>query len=472
LCFDDDWNKGQSSKHKVQNQEEPNMKSELTDVSPTRKELKIEIEPAQVRETYDRISDEFIKKAKVPGFRDGHAPRSVVRTRYKNEIRTEVLRELVPDAVNNAIIDHSLDAIGEPDVHLENEETLERLGEESIKVKVGVEVPPEITLGEYKGLAATRSTRPVTDDDINQTVESLREGLAAMVPVEDRASELGDTVTINALGKEVDQPDAEEIKVDDIEVVLGGPNVQKEFTENLTGVKPDDKKTFTVEYPADFSTAQLAGKKVEYEMEVTAVRRRELPEVDDEWAKSVGEEFDSVDTLKKRIREDLEARAQSDADNKLRADLIRTLVSAHQFEVPESWVQKQTNQRFESVLRDMMARGIDPRTQQVNWEGAREELKVQAEEDVRATLLMERIADTEKLIVSDEEVEAEIELMAQLARQPIEQMRAALTKHGGERSIAQRLRNRKALDLLIENANITDAEWNEETQASAATTNE
>jgi trigger factor len=451
------------------------MKTELTDVSPTRKELKIEIEPAQVREAYDRISDEFIKKAKVPGFRDGHAPRSVVRTRYKNEIRTEVLRELVPDAVNNAIIDHSLEAIGEPDVHFENEETLERLGEESIKVTVGVEVPPEITLGEYKGLAATRSTRPVTDDEIDKTIESLREGLAAMVPVEDRASELGDTVTINALGKEVDQPDAEEIKVDDIEVVLGGPNVQKEFTENLTGVKPDEKKTFTVEYPADFSTAQLAGKKVEYEMEVTAVRRRELPEVDDEWAKSVGEEFDSVDTLKKRIREDLEARAQSDSDNKLRADLIRALVSAHQFEVPESWVQKQTNQRFESVLRDMMARGIDPRTQQVNWEGAREELKVQAEEDVRATLLMERIADTEKLIVSDEEVEAEIELMAQMARQPVEQMRAALTKHGGERSIAQRLRNRKALDLLIENANITDVEWNEANEAgeaSAAASNE
>ncbi len=448
------------------------MKTELTDVSPTRKEIKIEIEPAKVRDSYDRISDEFIKKAKVPGFRDGHAPRSVVRTRYKNEIRTEVLRELVPDAVNDAIIEHSLDAIGEPDVHFENEETLERLGEESIKVKVGIEVPPEVTLGDYKGLAATRKTRPVTDDDINETIESLREGLAAMVPVEDRASELGDTVTINALGKEIDQPDAEEIKVDDIEVVLGGPNVQKEFTENLTGVKPDDKKTFTVEYPADFSTPQLAGKKVEYEMEVTAVRRRELPEVDDEWAKSVGEEFDSVDTLKTKIREDLEARSKAESDNKLRADLIRTLVSAHQFEVPESWVEKQTNQRFESVLRDMMARGVDPRQQNVNWEGARAELKVQAEEDVRATLLMERIAETENLTVSDEEVEAEIETVAQMARQPKEQIRAALTKHGGERSIAQRLRNRKALDLLVENATITDAEWNESNEASAAASNE
>ena len=444
------------------------MKTELTDVSPTRKEIKIEIEPAQVRSTYDRISDEFIKRAKVPGFRDGHAPRSVVRTRYKNEIRTEVLRELVPDAVNNAIIEHSLDAISEPDVHFENEETLERLGEEPITVKVAIEVPPEITLGDYKGLEATRKTRPVTDEDINQTVESLREGLAAMVPVEDRASELGDTVTINARGKDVDHPNAEEIKVDDIEVVLGGPNVQKEFTDNLTGVKPDEKKSFLVEYPADFSTPQLAGNKIEYEMEVTAVRRRELPEVDDEFAKSVGEEFDSIETLRTKIREDLENRAKAEAEHRVRGELIRSLTGAHQFEVPESWLEKQTNQRFESVLRDMMARGIDPRNQQVNWDGARQELKVQAEEDVRATLLMDRIAEAENLSVSDEEVEAEIQLMSEMARQPIEQMRAALTKHGGERSIAQRLRNRKALDLLVENARITDAEWNESNEATAA----
>ena len=448
------------------------MKTELTDVSPTRKEIKIEIEPAQVRDTYDRISDEFSKNAKVPGFRPGHAPRSVVRTRYKNEIRTEVLRELVPEAVNNAIVEHSLDTISEPDVQFENEETLERLGEESIKVKVGVEVVPEISLGEYKGLEATRRKRSITDADINQTIESLREASAVMVPVEDRASELGDTVTINALGKEIDDPDAEEIKVDDIEVVLGGPNVQKEFTENLTGVKPDDKKTFTVDYPADFSTPQLAGKKVEYEMVVTAVRRRELPDVDDEWAKSLSEEFDSVDTLRTKVREDLVLRANVESEDRLRADLIRAVVAAHPFEVPQSWIEKQTNQRFEGVLRDMMQRGIDPRQQQVNWEGAREELRVQAQEDVRATLLMERIAETENLTVSDEEVEAEIELMAQMSRQPKEQMRAALTKHGGERSIAQRLRNRKALDLLIENARITEAEWNEANEASAAASNE
>jgi trigger factor len=448
------------------------MKTELTDVSQTRKEIKIEIDQAQVQDAYDRISDEFTKNAKISGFRPGHAPRSVVRTRYKNEIRTEVLRELVPDAVNNAIVELALDPISEPDVHFEDEETLERLGEESIKIKVNLEVIPQINLGDYRGLEAVRKMRPINDEDVDKMIESLREGVAVMAPVEDRASELGDTVTINARGKEVDQPDAEEIKVDDIEVVLGGPNVQQEFTENLTGVKPEDKKTFTVDYPADFSTPQLAGKKVEYEMEVTAVRRRELPELDDEFAKSLGEEFESVDILRTKVREDLEMRVKAESDNRVRAELIRTLVAAHQFEVPQSWLEKQTNTRFETVLRDMMSRGIDPRQQQVDWEGAREELKVQAEEDVRATMLMESIAEAENLTVSNEEVEAEIELMAQMARQPIEQIRGALTKHGGERSIAQRLRNRKALDLLVENARITDAEWNEPSEANAATTNE
>jgi trigger factor len=182
------------------------MKTELTDVSPTRKEIKIEIEPAVVRSTYDRISDEYSKQAKVPGFRPGHAPRSVIRTRYKNEIRTEVLRELLPEAVNNAIDEHSLSAIGEPNVELDNTDALENLGEAPITVKVGVEVFPEIKLDKYKGLETTRRVRPVSDEDIEKTIENLRDRSAALQPVEDRAAELGDTVTINAHGKFLDRP--------------------------------------------------------------------------------------------------------------------------------------------------------------------------------------------------------------------------------------------------------------------------
>jgi trigger factor len=136
--------------------------------------------------------------------------------------------------------------------------------------------------------------------------------------------------------------------------------------------------------------------------------------------------------------------------------------------VPESLVEQQTVHRLEEIARQMMNRGVDPRTAQVDWAGAREELKVQAEEDVRATMLMEKIAEAENITISDEEIEAEIESIATATRQSIEQVRAALTKNGGERSIAQRLRNRKALDLLIENARVTDAEWTEPTEADDA----
>jgi len=438
------------------------MKTELVDVSPTRKEIKIEVESEVVRAAFDRISDRYAKQANVPGFRRGHAPRAVVRTRFKSEIRSDVLRELIPDAVNDAIEKHELAAIGEPDVHLDTNEALNRIGEDAISFHVGVEVLPKVELGKYKGIEAIRRQRPITDEDTNRTVEGLREASAALQPVEDRPAELGDTVTVSFQGKFIDNPEDEDINVEDVDVTLGGPNVQQEFTDNLTGVKTDDEKTFVVDYPTDFSSKGLAGKKVEYKAKVSAVRVKELPEVDDEWARSLGDEFDSVETLRAKIREDLEKRASADADNRLRGELMRKLLEAHEFEVPQSLVEHQTQYRLESVVRDMIGRGIDPRSQELNWEGAREELKSQAEEDVRGSMLLERIAEEEQINVSDEEIEAEIDAIAQASRQSKEQVRGVLTKDGGERSIANRLRNRKALDLLRENARVTDEEWVEE----------
>ena len=437
------------------------MKTELIDVSPTRKEVRIEIDPAQIRDAYDRISKQYSKEASVPGFRPGHAPTSVVRTRYKSEIRSEVLRELIPEAVNNAITEHSLNALGEPNVELDNTTALEKLGEEPLAFKVGVEVLPEVQLADYKGLEVSRRKRPINEADVDRMIDGLRHSSASLQPVEDRASELGDTITVNARGNFVEEPEEEEIKVDDVEVVLGGPGVQKEFTENLTGVRADETRTFQVEYPADFTSPGLAGKKVEYVTEVTSVRKKELPELDEEWVKSLGGDFESVDALKTKVREDLEARATAESDHLLREEIMKKLLDAHKFEVPESLVAHQTQYRLEAVARDMMGRGIDPRNPEINWEGAHEEVKGQAEEDVRATMLLEKIAEVENIFVSDEEVEAEIDRVATASRQSKEQVRAALTKNGGERSIAHRLRNHKALDLLVENARITDAEWTE-----------
>jgi trigger factor len=194
----------------------------------------------------------------------------------------------------------------------------------------------------------------------------------------------------------------------------------------------------------------------------TAVRRKELPDLDDEWAKSLGEEFESLDNLREKVREDLQQRAGIESDNRLRSEVMKKLVEAHPFEVPETLSEHQANNRLEAAVRDMIERGMDPRGQQINWEGVRDSMKAQAEFDVRGSMLLEKIGEQEKIEVSDEEIEAEINEIAAGSRQTPEQVRVALTKQGGATSIADRLRNRKALDLIVENASVTDEEWREE----------
>jgi trigger factor len=441
------------------------MKTELKEISPTRKQIDIEIEANAVRKVYDRVSDQYAKAANVPGFRPGHAPRGVVRTRFKDQIRTELLRELIPDAVQKAIAEHNLQPLGEPELNLENNEGLDQLGQKPIAFNVNVDVLPEIKLGEYKKLEASRRTRPVKDEDVARVVDQLRENSASLEPVEDRGAQLEDTVTANFHGTFTNEPEAEPINVEDVDVVLGGQGVVQAITDNLTGARPDDEKTFSVEYPENFSAKGLAGKTVEYKVKVSAVRVKELPALDDEWAQSLGgdgDEIASLDQLKEKIRSDLEAQAKDEAEGAVRTQLLRKLVEGHEFELPERLVEHQTEHRLESIVRDMMSQGVDPRNPQLDWEKARDSLKEQARYELRSSLLLEEIANEEKIDVSDQEIEDEINALAGASRQTPEEVRAVLTKQGGERSIAPRLRNRKALDFLVANARVTDEAWKEE----------
>lgn len=445
------------------------MKTEVVDVSPTRKELKIEIDAADVRAEYDRVSDRYAKLAAVPGFRKGHATRAVVRTRFKNEIRSEVMQQLVPQAIHDAITENNLNVIGEPDIHLDNDEGLEKLGEQPLTLHAHVEVMPEVELGQYKGLEAVRRVRPVTDEHIEELVQHLRESSASLQPVEDRGAETSDTVTVNFHGRFIDPPADEDINVEDVDVVLGGQGIVPEFNDNLTGTREGDVKTFTVKYPEDFSSKGLAGKEVAYTATVTAVRRQELPELDDEWVKSLGEEgIESMEALRVRVRENLSEQSKHESEQDLRNNVMGKLIAAHEFEVPETLVEQQSNRMVESMVRDMMRRGMDPRSQEINWESLSGMVRERAGDDLRGSLLLERIADAEGIEATDEEVETEISSIAEATRQTVEQVRAALTKQGGERSIADRLRHRKALDLIVENATVSDAEWSDEPELEEA----
>ena len=448
------------------------MKTELKDISPTRKQIDVEIDAVAVRAVYDRVSDNYAKAANVPGFRPGHAPRAVVRTRFKDQIRTEVLRELLPEAVQQAVEEHKLEPLGEPELNLENSEGLDQLGQQPISFNVSVEVLPEIKLGKYKGLEVTRSTRPIKDEDVDRVIESLREGSATLEPVEDRGAQPNDTVTASFHGTFPNEPEAEAIKVEDVDVVLGGEGVVQEITDQLTGTKPDDEKTFTVDYPADFSAKGLAGKRVLYTVRVSAVRIKELPDLDDDWAQSLGDEIESLAQLRTKVRADLEQHVKHEADNRMRGAIMRQLVDAHEFELPERLVEHQTEHRLESVVRDMIGQGMDPRNPELQWDKARDSLKEQATYDLRSSLLLEHIADEEKIEVTDQEVDEEINAIAEGSRQSPDQVRAILTKQGGERSIAGRLRNRKALDLLVENSRVTDEEWKEKADESESDTRE
>jgi trigger factor len=439
------------------------MKSEVVDNSQINKEIKIEIDGETVRRTYDEISKKYAKSVNVPGFRPGHAPVGVIKTRFKDEIRSEVLRELVPDSINAAIEEHKLEVIGEPDVHLENSEGLAMNGSEPLSLHVHVEVMPDIELGTYKGLEVERLTRPVTDEQVDEALEQFRQSSASMEPVEDRAAESGDTVTVDLKGIFLDAPDDEPISVEEIEIELGAGKVQQEFSDNLLGVGSDDERTFTVNYPDDFTSPGLAGKRVEYTAKVTAVRKLALPELDDEWAKSLDQEgVTTLTELRDRAKADFAARAAEEAENHVRAELVKQMLEKHEIEVPAAFLQHQTNQLVENFARELMMRGVDPRTQdQSFWKMVGAQMQPQAEQDVRGMLLIERIADEEKIEIADDEIDAEIARLAEASGKSEEQVRATLTKNDGVRSIANRLRSRKALDIVVDNARVTDGEWRE-----------
>jgi trigger factor len=264
------------------------------------------------------------------------------------------------------------------------------------------------------------------------------------------------------VGKYIDPPEAEDIKAEGVDVVLGGEGIVPEFAEGLTGVRPDDVRTIRIKYPDDFKAQGLAGKEVEYTATVTGVSRKELPEADDEWAKSFGEGVESVGDLRERLREQLTERARMESEDRLRGELMQKLAGAHEFEMPETLVEFQTRKMMETTVRDMMQRGMNPNEQQLDWQGLHAALSGRAHEELRGSLLLERIAEAEGIEPTGEEIEQEIEAIAAASRQTPEQVRSALTKQGGERSIADRLRHRKTLDMLVENARVSDAEWREE----------
>jgi len=442
------------------------MKTELLEVSPTQKEITIEIEPEEVREVYNKVSKKYAKAAQVDGFRKGFAPLDVIRLRYKEEIKSEVLQELFSPKVGEAIQEYNLNPLSEPHLHIEDSENLKINGSQPISLRVHVEVMPEIPAPEYKGLEVTRRVRPLSDDEVSRIIDERRKESATLIPVEDRKSQDGDTVIVDLEGTFADDERSEPIKADDLEIKLGDDNIEKSFTENLAGVEEDEDKEFTVTYAADFTSPMLAGKTVNYKAKIKSVGKVELPELDDEWAQSLDENFESLEDLRSKLREDLEIGTKEEADNRLRSELIAKLIEAHDFEVPTALIDLQARNLLNNFAQDMAGRGVDLNKVDKDFvQMAYTQMQGQAERDVRGAILLEKVAELENVEISDEELNEEIERMAQYYRTTPEEIRNSLNQHqGGEANIANSLRTRKAVQALVDHSKITDGEWIDENQ--------
>jgi len=445
------------------------MKTQLTEVSPTQREIKIEIEPEEVREVYNRVSQKFAKGAQIDGFRKGFAPLDIVRMRYKDQIKSEVLQELFSPKVGAAIQEYELNPLSEPQLHLDDAENVKVNGSQPINLHVHLEVMPEIPAPEYKNLEVVRRVRPLSDEELEIIIDERRQESATLVPVEDRKSQTGDTVIIDLEGAFADDETSEPIKADDLEIKLGDDKIEKSFTENLVGVEQDEEKEFTVSYAADFTSPMLAGKTVNYKAKVKSVGAVELPAIDDEWATSLDEGFESLSDLRSKLRGDLEASSKDEADNRLRSELIQKLIETHEFEVPNALIDIQARNLLNNFAQDMTQRGMDLNNVGEDFvQMVYKQMQAQAERDVRGAMLLEKVAEAEGVEISDTEVNEEIERMAQYYRTTPEEIRSSLAQQGGEANIANSLRTRKAVEALATNAKITDGEWIDPNQPPAA----
>ncbi len=427
----------------------------VTDISPSRKELTIEVPAEQVKAEYEKAYEAYSRHVKVPGFRPGRVPRSVIRQRFSKDLRGEVLSNLVPHALSHAVSDHQIRAIGEPEI---DPEQITLAEDAPLRFTAGFEVIPDFELKDYKGLNLTRRVVKVTDENIAQMIEYWRDSAAEFVPVEDRPSQLGDIVSVNLVGKYVEPAEEEDLQTDDLQIELGADGVQAEFNDNLTGVRSGDTREFRVVYPADFSSKGLAGKTLDFTASVVAVRIKELPELDDELAKQFGP-YEGVEDMRGKIRERLEQDSANRTEERLNNDLVSAILADYNFEIPAKLFQKQREARSQNFIHRLINSGL-PMEQLMKVDVKKELKRIEhlVGRELRSSMIFERVGEAEGVQVTEEEIQQEIARRAAAAGISPAEMTDRLTKDDALSSIETSLFYDKTLKQILATAVVTEQE--------------
>jgi trigger factor len=411
-----------------------------------RRELDLEIPADEVSKAMDRVTKEFAKVARIPGFRPGKAPMTLIRRRFADDIKGEVLQSLVPERVEKAVSEQKLTPVSQPQV-----EKLDFNDGQPLKFRAVFEVLPEFELGNYTDLQLEMPAMEVNDHDVTKTLEEMRERAAAFAPAEGRPVQDGDFVQLKLTG--TPESGGEPLQADSVLCHIGAEETMAPFNENLRGVNIGDHKDFDVPYPADYPDAKLAGNTYHYSVDVLGIKTKKLPDLNDDFAKDVSDAT-TLDELNKKIRESLERQRDHKHKDLLREKVLAEIVKLHDFPVPQALVEHQMDVRLERVVRSLAQQGVDPRAVNIDWVSLRKRNEDRAKDDVKAELIVDRIATAENIDVTEEEVGHELEHLAGHSNESAEAIRARLTKQGTLDRIKAKLRSDKTLDWLAQNAKI------------------
>ena len=408
----------------------------------TKREIQVEVPAAEVTRETDTLIQKYQKLARIPGFRRGHVPASVIKQRFSEDIKSEVVDALVPRFFSREAEKQGLIPVSQPrvsDLHIHDGEPL--------RFKATFEVMPEIKVEGYKELRADKPAVAVTDEEVEESLKGIQEQRATFTAIEDRALADGDFAQVALDGKPKDG-EGKPVHMDDILVEIAGKTTMPEFTENLRGASAGDERTFDVLYPQDFSDQRLAGKTLTYTVKVQGVKQKSLPEMNDAFAKELGE-FANLDEVRAKIREGMEAERKQAAERESKDKLVTELIKRNDLEMPEALVERQIDLRLERGLRALAAQGMKSEDmKKMDLNRLRAGQREQAVQELKAAMLLEKIADQEKIEVGDEEINREVEALAEQSKQPVESIRARLTQEGVLDRIRNRIRNEKTLDYL------------------------
>ena len=409
--------------------------------------LEISIPVDQVESETSRVVDDIQKRAKLQGFRPGKAPANLIRKQFAGDIRQKVLENLIPVHLQKQLELENLNVVGTPDisdVHFHEFAPL--------KFKATFEVFPEIVLGEYHNVEVPYQDPEITEEDIAKRIDEIRQQKAQYINIDPRPVVDGDFAVVGL--ESLEGVAGDPVKTDEMVLEIGAKETFEAFTENLRGLTPGDEKEFEVVYPEDYGSEKLAGKTVKFHAVLKGLRRKELPELDDEFAQEIGD-YRTVDELKEAVRKALFAQRQNEAQQDAKNQIVDKLVDAHDFPVPEAFVERQIKNRVEQRLLAMAEQGIDPRKLQLDWDKVKESQREKAIREVKASMLLGKVSERESIHATRDEVDNEVERVARQQRKPVAAVHMEFEKDGTMGRIASHIQTDKTLNFLFEHARKT-----------------